>query len=69
MLSLNKIKFEIFVGWVFTLIVLANVFCPAIRIITGVLLKSQNYMPLILVSSTIILVAYLLTIFEVAERV
>lgn len=69
MFEFNKDKFEVFVGWVFTLIVLANIFCPAVGIITGVLLTSQNYIPLIFGVFAIITLAYVLTVNEVAKLV
>lgn len=69
MFKFNKDKFEVFVGWVFTLIVLANIFCPAIGIITGVLLTSQNYIPLMFGVFAIITLAYVLTVNEVAKLV
>lgn len=69
MFEFNKDKFEVFVGWVFMLIVLANIFCPAIGIITGVLLTSQNYIPLMFGVFAIITLAYVLTVNEVAKLV
>ena len=69
MFKFNKDKFEVFVGWVFALIVLANIFCPAIGIITGVLLISQNYIPLMFGVFAIITLAYVLTVNEVAKLV
>ena len=69
MFKFNKDKFEIFTGWLITLIIIINVMCPVAGIITGVLIKSQNYISLILAVFAIVMLAYILTVNEVAEVV
>ena len=69
MFKFNKDKFEIFTGWLLTLIIIINVMCPVAGLITGVLIKSQNYISLILAVFAIVMLAYILTVNEVAELV
>lgn len=69
MFKFNKDKFEIFTGWLITLIIIINVMCPVAGIITGVLIKSQNYISLMIAVFAIVILAYILTVKEVAELV
>lgn len=67
MLKFNKDKFEIFTGWLIVLLIIINILCPVAGIITGVLFMSKNYFSLVLILLSIIVTAYVLTVYDIAK--
>lgn len=68
MKKFNKDKFEVFMGWLFTLIIIINTICPVAGVITGELLISKNYFSLIFILFSILSSAYMLTVAEVSKK-
>lgn len=67
MKKFNKDKFEIFIGWLIVLIIMINILCPVAGVITGVLFASKNYFSLVLILLSIIVTAYVLTVYDIAK--
>ena len=68
MKKFNKDKFEVFMGWLFTLIIIINTICPVAGVITGELLISKNYFSLIFILFSILSSAYMLTVAVVSKK-